>query len=377
MSSLYLHIPFCCRKCPYCDFYSQAGDPQQLADYVDLLCRDLRQLSKQHPDSAELKTIFFGGGTPSLLEARQVRRILELLRNEFGLEGDAEISLEANPGTLDGEKVEGYRAAGVNRLSLGVQSLRDEQLQLLGRIHSAEQAREAVALARGAGFANLNLDLMFNLPGQDCRALDEELRELLDLNPEHLSLYGLSFEEGTEFASRQQSGTLQPVAEEEAAAQYRLLHDRLQQAGFEHYEISNFARPGFRCRHNQVYWQRRACLAAGCGAHGFDAAGYGSRWAVPPDLDRYRQRLEKDENPAELLETFDRREAMAETLYLALRTSDGLSVGDFQERFGQSPEAIFRRQFLKLQPRLQRKNDRWCFDLDGWLLYDHLISQFF
>jgi len=377
MSSLYLHIPFCCRKCPYCDFYSQVGSQQQLDEYVDLLCDHLQLLSKQHPQPAELATIFFGGGTPSVLSATQIGRILELLHNSFGIAGNAEISLEANPGTLNAEKLGGYLSAGINRLSLGVQSLQDEQLQQLGRVHSAEQARAAVTLARAAGFGNLSLDLMFSLPGQNCPALEKELRELLDLQPEHLSLYGLSFETGTEFAARLQAGELQPVDEEESAAQYRLVHHRLLEAGFEHYEISNFARPGFRCRHNQVYWQRRGCLAAGCGGHSFDGTDYGCRWSVPNDLDHYRQQLMRGENPAELLESFDRRGAMTETIYLALRTSDGLSRADFKERFGDYPEIIYSQAFSKLRGRLHLNHDHWRFDLAGWLLYDHLISEFF
>ena len=377
MSSLYLHIPFCCHKCPYCDFYSRVGSPQQVAEYVDLLCSHLLLLPKQHPETKDLQTIFFGGGTPSLLESEQAAQILRLLRATFGVDENAEISLEANPGTLDERKLNGYRSAGINRLSLGVQSLRDEQLQLLGRIHSAAQAREAVLMARAAGFDNLSLDLIFNLPGQNCRSLQEEALELLELQPEHLSLYGLSFEEGTEFAARRQAGELQPVPEEEAADQYLLLHKLLQQAGFEHYEISNFARPGFRCRHNQIYWQRGACMAVGCGGHSFISSGYGERRVVPADLDRYRQRLSCGENPDELLEGFGRRAAMVETIYLAMRTSDGLSRAGFLTEYGQTPEEAFPQVFRKLEGRLQLKDDHWRFDLSGWLLYDHFISEFF
>jgi len=376
MSSLYLHIPFCCRKCPYCDFYSLVGTPQQLDEYVDVLCNHLQFLLTTNPDLPALRTIFFGGGTPSLLKSDQVGRILDFLKSGFGLRDDAEISLEANPGTLDAEKLCGYRAAGINRLSLGVQSLRDDHLQLLGRVHTAGQAQSSVAQARAAGFDNINLDLMFNLPGQDRKALEEELEALLELRPEHLSLYGLSFEEGTEFSARLQKGELKPVEEQESAAQYRQLHHRLQQVGFEHYEISNFARPGFRCRHNQIYWQRSNCLGAGCGAHSFTSVGYGRRLAVPPDLERFRQRLEKGKDPAELLETFDRQGAMAETIYLALRTRDGLSQTDFLKRFGQTPEEVFPLAFQQLRERLRFEDDGWRFDLQGWLLYDHLISQF-
>ena len=376
MSSLYLHIPFCSRKCPYCDFFSQVGSPQQLDEYVNLLCQHLEFLFKSNSKIPPLMTLFFGGGTPSLLTADQVGLILNLIRRRIGICADAEISLEANPGTLDPDKLGGYRLAGVNRLSLGVQSLRDDQLRLLGRIHTAEQALAAISQARAVGFDNLNLDLMFNLPGQNCRGLIEELEQLLALQPEHLSLYGLSFEEGTEFAQRLQAGKLKSLDEEEAAAQYRLLHERMQGAGFEHYEISNFARPGFRCRHNQIYWQRRGCLAAGCGAHSFMAADFGSRWAVPADLESFRRRLCQGEDPADRLETFDRRGAMAETIYLALRTADGLSRLDFHGRFGEFPESAFPKAFRRLGDRLSLEKDHWRFDLTGWLLFNHLISQF-
>lgn len=376
MSSLYLHIPFCSRKCPYCDFYSQVGDARQLDEYTDLLCQHLRLLQNQNPETDELETVFFGGGTPSLLNADQVQRILSQLHDSFGCAANVEISLEANPGTLDARKLDDYREAGVNRLSIGVQSLRDDQLELLGRIHSAEQARSAVGMARAAGFDNVSLDLMFNLPGQDCHSLTQELEGLLALQPEHLSLYGLSFEEGTEFAARQQAGELQAVDDEESAAQYMMLHGELKAAGFEHYEISNFARPGRRCQHNQVYWKRGACLAAGCGAHSYYDNGWGERRLVPPGLEQYRQRLADGQDPSEQLEIFDRQSAMAETLYLGLRTSDGIDRQAFFTLFGVYPEEAYPEAFSQLEGRLLRHGEHWSFSPESWLLYDHLISHF-
>ncbi len=376
MSSLYLHIPFCRSKCPYCDFYSQVGNQQQLDDYVELLVKHLQFLGRQEEETLPLKTIFFGGGTPSLLSGGQVGRLLFQLDQTFGITKQAEISLEANPGTLDRQKLQGYRSAGVNRLSLGVQSLSEQRLQLLGRSHTTVEARDAVVLARAAGFSNLNLDLMFSLPGQDCASLDQELSELLALAPEHVSLYGLSFEEGTDFTARKTRGELSGSTEEESAAQYRLLHERMVAAGFEHYEISNFARPDNRCRHNQVYWQRRSCLAVGCGAHAFCANDWGERRYVPPDSDLYRQQLLKGKDPSESLEVFDRKAAMAETVYLALRTSDGLDRRAFQSAFGSFPEEVFLQAFAALEGQLQLDADNWRFGLDGWLIYDHLITHF-
>lgn len=377
MSSLYLHIPYCSRKCPYCDFFSRVGSPRQLASYVALLEKHLAWLFQPGTASDELETIFFGGGTPSLLSAEQVGRLLSRLSASVGIAANAEISLEANPGTLEAGKLSGYRAAGINRLSLGVQSLNDLQLQQLGRIHTAAQAKQAIKMIRATGFDNLSLDLMFSLPGQRRHDLQEDLAELLAFAPEHLSLYGLSYEEGTEYAARLEAGTIIPVAEEEAAVQYQLIHEQLQAAGYEHYEISNFARPGYRCRHNQVYWQRQACLAVGCGGHSFTPRGWGERWFVPADLETYRTNLEQGREPAERLERFDRRGAMAETLYLALRTADGIVTDCFQEQFGETPEQAFPEAFSRLADHLVRKPGGWSFKPESWLLFDHLISYFF
>lgn len=376
MSSLYLHIPFCRSKCPYCDFYSQVGSAEQLAEYVDLLILEMQILARAHPQPGPLKTIFFGGGTPSLLTAEQVDRLLQQVDRLFGIAACCETTLEANPGTLDESRLHGYRSAGINRLSLGVQSLCDQQLKQLGRGHSAAEARHSVALAREAGFDNLNLDLMFSRPGQDCLQLAEELESLLALQPQHVSLYGLSYEQGTEFSERLQRGELTEVGDEEYADQYRLLHQLLVQAGFEHYEISNFALPGFRCQHNQRYWRRNSCLAVGCGAHSFYDGGWGERRFVPPGLERYRNCLMQRQDPSEQLETFDRGGAMSESLYLMLRTSDGVDCVKFAETFGERPEQAFPEAFSQLSEHLQQSNDHWFFTPESWLLYDHLISHF-
>lgn len=376
MTSLYLHIPFCRSKCPYCDFYSQVGSAEQLADYVALLSREITIQAQLRSDQGSLQTIFFGGGTPSLLTVAQVERLLSQIAGELGIADQCEITLEANPGTLDESKLNGYRAAGANRLSLGVQALCDHQLKQLGRGHTVAEASRSIELARVAGFDNLSLDLMFGRSGQDCAQLTEELEGLLAFQAEHISLYGLSYESGTAFAERLQHGELTEVDDEEYADQYMLLHRLLLQAGFEHYEISNFARPGYRCQHNQVYWQRRSCLAVGCGAHSFQAAGWGERRAVPPDLERYRRSLDRQQDPSEQLELFDRQGAMGETLYLALRTTDGVDSQLFAERFGNSPEEVFPEAFAQLADHLQKCDDRWFFKPESWLLYDHLISHF-
>ena len=378
MSSLYLHIPFCSQKCPYCDFFSHVGSQQEIDEYVDLLILNLQILKRNQSSSAPFETIFFGGGTPSLLSTAQVESILNAIDQTFGIAKDAEITLEANPGTVNLEQLQGYRQAGVNRLSLGIQSLSDQKLQLLGRVHSASQAQESIIAARTAGFENLSLDLMFALPDQDLPALEKDISALLEFSPEHISLYGLSFEEGTEFYTRLHSGRLTACKENLYADQYQLLHEQLGAAGFEHYEISNFAHPEQRCRHNQIYWQRGSCLAIGAGAHSFIGEGWGERWHIPADLKLYRESLSYGKDPAELLERYDHQGAMKEYVYLALRTSDGVTLDKFEQQFNLQLTQVFSSALNKTDSDLlfHLNPDRYSFSLKGWLLYDHLISHF-
>ncbi len=376
MSSLYLHIPFCTRKCPYCDFFSVAAAPRQLRQYVDLLCLDISLLGNRKENRAPLETIYFGGGTPSLLNAEQVERILKCLDRQIGISPGAEITLEANPGTITARRLEGYLRAGINRLSLGVQSFNQSHLEKLGRVHNREQALNSIGMARRAGCDNLSLDLMFALPGQTAAQLQADLNELLSLHPEHISIYGLTFEAGTPYAKRLQAGKIQPCPDNLYAEQYRLIDDMLQTAGFEHYEISNFARPEKRCRHNQIYWQRQTCLAVGAGAHAFLDRGWGERRHIPAALEKYEEALTNGLNPTRLLERFDRQGAMKEYAYLALRTKDGIDPHDFEQRFGCPVEKAFAPALEQVKTHLRRNDGSWSFDLDGWLIYDHLISYF-
>ena len=378
MSSLYLHIPFCSRKCPYCDFFSQVGSQQQINDYVELLILNLQILKRDDSHPTPLNTIFFGGGTPSLLSVEQVGDILNKVAQTYGIASDAEITLEANPGTVNFEQLRGYYQAGINRLSLGIQSLNDQKLQLLGRIHSSSQARECIIAARAAGFENLNLDLMFALPDQDLLSLEEEISALLSFAPEHISLYGLSFEEGTEFYRQLQSGKLTACEENLYAEQYQLLHRQLVSAGFEHYEISNFARSDRRCRHNQVYWKREDCLAVGTGAHSFISRKWGTRWHITENLQSYKEALLGGNNPAEKLETYHQQGAMKEFVYLALRTSDGVDLQEFEQKFNLPLQQVFPDALDKTRNYLDLPlTSGYCrFNLNGWLLYDHLISHF-
>jgi len=374
-TALYIHIPFCLQKCPYCDFYSVPQSAADIASYPELLIRHL-QLIAHHAEPKKLSTVFFGGGTPSLLAPADVSRILQTAESLLSFSEDVEISLEANPGTIDIERLKGLRAAGINRLSIGVQSLCDRDLQLLGRPHTASRAIEAIREARVAGFTNISCDLMFSLPGQSVEKLRESLMRLLEYNPEHLAIYGLTIEEGTPFHARRASGQLEEVDEEVYVSSYRMLHAELVAAGYRHYEISNFARPGFECRHNLRYWQRRENLAIGAGAHSFVEEGWGERWAVPADLTLYRDNLVHGVDPSECLETFDLRAAMGETLYLGLRTAAGVDDAVFRRRFQISVQQAYSGAVRKCAGHLVLEEGCWRLDNAGWLLFNSVISNF-
>ncbi|MEZ4601167.1 MAG: radical SAM family heme chaperone HemW [Syntrophotaleaceae bacterium] len=376
ISSLYIHVPFCLSKCPYCDFFSLAEHETELRRYPELLLRHLALAIDRGLLQNRLSTLFFGGGTPSLLTPEALAAIIAALSRAPGISADAEISLEANPGTVNLEKLQGFRSAGLNRLSIGIQSLNGTFLNRLGRRHTPEQAVTAFRDARRAGFANLSCDLMFGLPGQRRRQLLDELDAILALEPEHLSCYGLTVEEDTPFYHLHHRGGLPLPDEEESRELYLAIHDRLVAAGYRHYEISNYALPGHECRHNLVYWRRGAYLGIGAGAHSFDAERWGQRWAAPPDLNEYSLRLDRGEDPAEKLEDFDRQGAMAETIYLGLRTSEGIGEADFMRQFGQGVASAFPEAVARCGSHLVFLDGRWCLDLAGWLIYDHLIEAF-
>lgn len=375
MPGLYLHIPFCRRKCPYCDFYSIADNDPHFTGYPERLRQHLQWAAGQGWQGP-VDTVYFGGGTPSLLSPEVIGRLLESIAHRFDLAADAEITLEANPGTVTAENLAGYRAAGVNRLSLGLQSLDPPQLAALGRLHGLMEGLQAVKWARRAGFDRLSLDLIFALPEQTLSALDAELDRYLALAPDHLSCYGLTAEPDTPFHQRVQAGTLQLPDGEFYADAFLLLHERLTAAGYEHYEIASYARPGQACRHNLGYWARREYLGVGAGAHSFRDVGWGERWAVPPDLDVYAAKLCAGHEPAALLESFERSGAMSETLYLGLRTRSGVEDAAFRASFGCGVAEAFPTAVERLRPWLVFEAGRWRMTVTGWLIYDRLIQEF-
>lgn len=332
---LYIHVPFCARKCAYCDFPSHAGSMALRGPYVERLCAEIagRAEALQHPRA---DTVFIGGGTPSLLMPRQISRILQAVRTAFPLADGFEWSCEANPGMLSDAFLAALRAGGVNRLSLGAQSADPALLQTLGRQHSWAQVEEAVARSRAAGFQNINIDLMLGIPGQDLASWQRTLEAALRLQPQHLSCYGLIVEEGTPLAAAIGAGSLSLPPEEEELAMYGHTLHRLKQAGFEHYEVSNFALPGFRCRHNLHCWQRENYLGFGSAAHSLE--GGSLRRQNPMGIAEYLRGDAPEQG------NLSPEESRFESLMLGLRLIEGLDLQAFRRMHGISFEEAFLEQ---------------------------------
>lgn len=364
---LYVHIPFCARKCVYCDFPSFAGRGDDMPRYTDHLIAEMAD--RQDPD-VTIATLYIGGGTPSLLPPELMRRILSALRARFSFAPDAECSCECNPGTLTEEFLSVLREGGVNRLSMGVQAGQDRLLQLLGRIHTWDQAAASAALARKAGFHNLNLDLMLGLPTQTLADVKETLEKALALNPTHLSCYGLIVEEGTPMKDRVDRGEWSLPEEEEERAMYECCRETLSAHGFIQYEISNFALPGFACRHNTDCWQRKEYIGLGCAAAGFLG---NERYRNPSSLADYLNGA-----PAESTR-ISPEEARFESVMLGLRLTQGLSEKAFFTMHGMTVDQAFPgkmerslREGLLIRENGYLKLTRRGMDLQNRVLVDFL-----
>lgn len=355
--SVYIHIPLCVSKCAYCDFTSFSGRLGAREEYVGAVCGEMRAQAARF-GRRRIRTVFLGGGTPTLLTGAQVRTLLDTLRACFDVAPDAEITMEGNPGTLTRESLTAYRAAGVNRLSLGVQSMDDGLLAAIGRIHTASQAREAVRMAREAGFENLNLDLMLGLPGQRVDQWAQTLRDALSLSPTHLSCYSLILEEGTPLARRAQEGTCAPLPDEDALLAMDETTERMLAAeGFARYEVSNYARPGFACRHNIIYWECLPYLGLGCAAHS-DMDGV--RFYNPGDWESYL-RLARGEEGLRCAEGENTRaQRMFERVMMGLRMVRGMDAARFARDFGAQAEEIWPSSLTRLSDGglLERKGER-------------------
>ena len=336
MSGVYLHIPFCEHKCIYCDFYSIAPSEEHadaegmMASFTELLLKEIDLRSDTVPRGEMYDTVFFGGGTPSLLEAEQMVRLLDRLRSRFEIRPDAEITMEANPGTVTEERLRAFRAAGINRVSFGVQSFYDDELKFLTRIHSADQAKASVHVARRAGFDNLNIDLMFALPGQTPERWRSTMEQALNLGPTHISCYSLIVEPHTPLARMVEAKQVAVLDTEADAALFETTAEVMERHGYEQYEVSNFARPGFRSLHNLNYWRHGSYLGFGPSAHSFRGT---HRWWNIANLSTYASRLRDGALPTAGEEELQPEQMMTEAVFLGLR-SDGLDTANFDRRFG-------------------------------------------
>ncbi len=330
--SLYLHIPFCVKKCHYCDFLSFPGcSLSRQAEYVDAMIQEIHAY-REAAEDYEVKTIFLGGGTPSLLEKELVERLFHELYSVWRAAPETEITIEANPGTLSREKLIGYHMIGINRLSLGLQSTIAQELATIGRIHNYEQFLANYYLAREAGFDNINIDIMSALPGQTLISYGKTLERILKLQPEHISSYSLILEEGTDFWENAEIERALP-SEQTERIMYHYTKKCLQNAGYERYEISNYAKPGYACLHNQVYWTGGEYLGLGLGA-----ASYwkGARFSNTPDMEEYMENCSRariTENRKEIV-TATQKSQMEEYMFLGLRMIRGVSIREFERRFG-------------------------------------------
>lgn len=334
---IYLHIPFCIHKCAYCDFLSRQGERREQEEYINTLLQEIenqRRLDKDY----EVVSIFFGGGTPSILPEQDISRIMEKMNQVFSISKDAEITIECNPGTLNKKKLEVYKECGINRLSIGLQSANDKELKKLGRIHSWEDFLTSWRLAWDVGFRNMNVDLMSALPGQTLASWQRTLEQVAALEPEHISAYSLIIEPGTPFYERYENHSQLLPNEDREREMYYFTKSFLQEKGYERYEISNYSKPGLECRHNIGYWTGTPYLGLGLGASSYME---GIRFANPSDEKEYKELVRKNPEIIERGEQSPVSELMEEFMFLGLRLVNGVSELEFETRFEASLFSIY------------------------------------
>lgn len=372
--SLYVHVPFCQKRCMYCDFATFTGQDHQMGAYVDAVAQEIERRCG-HLGRPPAQTIFLGGGTPSLLPPALLERLLDALQQYFTLDPRAEVTMEANPGTLSERHLRAARSLGINRLSFGVQSLNDRKLRFLGRIHTAAEAIEGFAMARRCGFDNLSGDLIYALPGQNLADCRQTLDGLLALDLPHISLYALTPEEGTPLWRSLERGELALPPGDRAAEMYEWARDTLEAHGYRHYEISNWARPGWESRHNLAYWVQTPYLGFGVSAHGyFD----GERRGNVRGLAGYLQRIESGRDPAASAETIDQERARSDGMIFGLRLIEGVERAYYRRRYGADPLDLWRDEIdtLQAQGLLAVSPERIALTREAHLLGNYVWERF-
>ena len=370
IASVYIHIPFFFFLCNYCDFvsYPLADCSTVRGHYPQLVLQEL-ELYREELDFSPLRTIYFGGGTPSILEAAEISQLLA------AFPAATEITLEANPETLDEAKLAAFYQAGINRLSLGVQSFKPQLLTSMGRGHTSEQSQAMVAAARRAGFANINIDLIYGLPGQSLQDWQEDIADALALGTEHISLYSLTVEEGTPWWQMERDGLICPADQDLSADMLEYAIDALAAAGYRHYEISNFARPGFESQHNLAYWRRENYLGLGVAAAG---CMLNYRYYNHRTLAAYQTMLEKGQRPVFDEEHLTIDQVMSEAIFLGLRLAEGINFKSFAEQYGVNPLKRYRKQIRKMaEAGLLEVNEKGMYlSRRGVLLGNEVFMQF-
>lgn len=371
---LYLHIPFCIQKCGYCDFLSAPAGREEREAYVQALEKEIRSYG-DFAGGYRVSTVFVGGGTPSCLEASQTERIFEVVKDTFEIERMPEISMEMNPGTVTKEKLQAYKNCGINRLSIGLQSVRDSNLRLLGRIHTYEEFLESFRLAREAGFQNINVDLISSLPGQTEELWREELKTIAELSPEHISVYQLILEEGTTFYEKYAAHPELLPDEETSRAIYQATEEVLGQYGFHQYEISNYAKEGRECRHNLKYWERDDYLGLGLGAASMVR---NIRMNNTGDMKTYLEKCGEPKTMRTDVQFLEEPRQIEEFMFLGLRKTRGISKKEFRRVFGRDIELVYEKALKKLfsSGMLLEKKDRLYLSKEGVLLSNAVLSEF-
>ena len=366
---LYIHIPFCMQKCQYCDFLSGPSDQETRDRYIEALLAEIQAV--QGVEAYEIVSVFIGGGTPSVLKAEAIASIMRTLQEQFFFCEDAEVTIEANPGTVDLEKLTIYRNVGINRLSLGLQSTDAEELKLLGRIHSYEEFLKSYEWAREAGFSNINIDLMFAIPGQTGEAWRQHLYQVAELNPEHISAYSLIIEEGTPFAEQ----NLDLPDEDTEYQMYEDTAEILERYGYRQYEISNYAKQGYMCRHNAGYWQRREYLGFGLGASSLYG---GMRFSNTHQMQEY---LKESRNPDQIrkdVTVLSRNEQIEEFMFLGLRMTEGISEKKFEENFDVRLMDVYGDILQKYEETgfMEHIETKWRLTRKGIHVSNHILADF-
>lgn len=366
---LYVHIPFCVRKCQYCDFLSGPSDEETKDRYIEALLKEIR--AAEHTEDYEIVSVFIGGGTPSALKAEAIASIMSTLQEQFFFCEDAEVTIEANPGTVDLEKLTIYRNVGINRLSLGLQSTDAEELKLLGRIHSYEEFLKSYEWAREAGFSNINIDLMFAIPGQTGEAWRQHLYQVAELNPEHISAYSLIIEEGTPFAEQ----NLDLPDEDTEYQMYEDTAEILERYGYRQYEISNYAKQGYMCRHNAGYWQRREYLGFGLGA---SSLYRGMRFSNTRRMQEYLKESRNSDQIRKDVTVLSRNERIEEFMFLGLRMTEGISEKKFEENFDVRLMDVYGDILQKYEETgfMEHIETKWRLTRKGIHVSNHILADF-